>query len=80
MAMFYFDHFDGSGVIQDIEGQDIADLANVHTEAALTVRELIEIVVGRGEAIDHRELRVRNDAGQTVLTLPFRDFLGLDAA
>ena len=80
MTTYYFDQFDGSEVIRDEEGQDIASLAALRKEATLTVRELVAIVLGRGEAIDHRELRVRTSAGVAVMTLPFKDTLGIDPA
>ncbi len=80
MTTYYFDQFDGTEVIPDIEGQDFADLTALREEATLTVRELIEIVIGRGEAIDHRELRIRTAAGLSVMTVSFKDTLGLDSA
>ena len=80
MALYYFDQFDGSEVISDDEGQEIADFAAVRAEALLVVRELVAIVIGRGEAVDHRELRVRTGAGLTLMTVPFRDALGIDDA
>ena len=78
MATYFFDQFDGSEVISDHEGQEIADIADLRAEATLAVRELIAIVVARGDAIDHRELRVRTSDGVTVMIIPFRDTLGID--
>ena len=77
MTIYYFDQFDGSEIIRDDEGQEFADLAAVRLEATIAVRELVAIVVARGESISHRELRVRSAEGLTVLTVPFGSALGL---
>ena len=78
MTTYYFDHFDGSEVIRDNEGQEVSDIAALRIEATSAVRELVAIVLARGEAIDHRELRVRTAAGLVVMTIPFRDTLGIN--
>ena len=78
MATYFFDQFDGSEVISDHEGQEIADIADLRAEATLAVRELVAIVVARGDAIDDRELRIRTSEGITVMTIRFKDTLGID--
>lgn len=78
MTVLYFDQYNGSEIIRDNAGQEIADLTALRKEATLTVRELVAIVLDRGEAIDDRELRVRTAAGLTVMTVPFKDTLGID--
>ncbi len=80
MTVFYFDQFDGSELIRDEEGQEFADLAALRGEATLIVRELVAIVIGRGDPIDNRELRIRTAGGLSVMTLPFKDTLGIDKA
>lgn len=76
--IYHLDQFDGSEVIPDDEGQDFENLTALRKEALLAVRELVAIVVGRGELVDHRELRIRDCTGLVMMVLPFRDSLGID--
>ena len=66
MPTYFFDTYDGYDVISDDEGRQLADLDSVRKEAAADARELVAILVVRGEAVDGRELRVHDVASRVT--------------
>ena len=71
MFRYFFDIFDGRHWARDEEGEPFSSLEEVRRQATEDARELAAITLGRGERLDWRELRVRDEAGRDVLSLPF---------
>ncbi len=77
---YFFDVFDGRKVVTDVEGQEVLDAVVLLREATGVARELIVMVLGRGDHLDGRELRVRDTSGRVVLTLSLRDMVTREGA
>ncbi len=74
MPRYFFDLNNAEGWLANPEGAELADEGAAHAEALDTARGLIgsEIVEGVPINLAHY-IRVRDDAGNDVLTLYFRD-------
>jgi hypothetical protein len=73
MPLYYFHIHGPNGTTVDEEGSDLADMAAVREEALTAVREIVADSIRRGDGRDGREMRVADDTGKLVLTVPFRD-------
>ena len=73
MPMYYFHIHSSDGTVVDDEGEEFADMAAVREEAVTAVRELVADGIRSGKGPNGREMRVADDAGKLVLSLPFRD-------
>lgn len=76
MPRYYFHTHAPEGVIQDGEGQELADMDAVQTEALASVREMVgeSIKAGTGTKREY-ELHVTDGAGDIVHKLPFSNVL-----
>ena len=82
MARFFFDVINGSGLVQDDEGQDLPGLPAARDVAIEGARSIIQEDASLGFIDFSGRVEVRDAAGQTVLSIPFRDAVelrGLDA-
>ena len=73
MPMYYFHVHGPDGTVVDDEGANFLDMAAVREEAVTAVRELVADGIRSGKGPNGREMRVADDAGKLVLSLPFRD-------
>ena len=71
--MYYFHIHGPDGTVVDDEGADLADMAAVREEAVTAVREIVANGIRSGRGSNGRELRVADNTGKLVLTLPFHD-------
>ena len=70
MPLFFIDIMDGDRVVEDREGEDLPDLEAVRQTLILAAREIMAEGVSQGFWWKHREMRVRDNANNVVLTMP----------
>jgi hypothetical protein len=75
MPRFFFDVVDGSEVTSDQEGVEFADLEAARTEAVQGARDLVAHGIMRNEDVSGQSFSIRDEKGQTVALVPFRDTL-----
>src|SRR3954447_18908860 len=75
MPRFYLDLLNGSAVLEDPDGQAFADVHAAMAEAAATARDLVAHGILRNEDLSDRSVLIRDDAGETVASVPFRSAL-----
>jgi len=75
MPRFFFDVVDGSEVTSDQEGVDFADVEAAMAEAVQGARDLVAHGIMRNEDLSGQSFSIRDETGQTVARLPFRDTL-----
>ncbi len=75
MPRFYFDVVDGTQVSEDEIGLEFADLDTAIAEAAQGARDLVAHGIMKNEDLSGRAFQIRDEDGQTVATVPFRDTL-----
>jgi hypothetical protein len=73
MPIFYFDMLDGDKFIVDEDGQELPDLEAVRLEGIKSARELTAFAAKEGIDVTDRVFRVRNEAGEVVGIMPFRE-------
>jgi predicted N-acetyltransferase YhbS len=73
MPRYYFHIHRPEGTLEDDEGSDLPNIDAVREEAITAVREIVAERVRRGDDADGDELRVADDSGRVVLTVPFRE-------
>jgi len=72
---FYLDILDDSQVIQDLEGIDFADRDTAIAEAVAGARDLVAHGIMQNEDVSGQSFLIRDNHGETVVTVPFRDTL-----
>lgn len=73
MALYYFDLIDGNDV-PDIEGREIdGGIAKVRDEALEDAREMIADAARLGIDVTARRFEIRDELGNVVLTVHFRE-------
>src|SRR3954453_6955341 len=72
---FYLDVLDGDQVIQDLEGIDFADCDTALGEAVAGARALVAHGIMQNEDVSGQSFLIRDNHGETVATVPFRDTL-----
>ncbi len=72
MPRYYFHIHDGNGLDRDDAGTDLANFHDVRTEALSLARDLCYLWNDvPPAALDDMAIEVADEAGQTVLVLPF---------
>ncbi len=72
MPRYFFHIHDSNGLDQDHLGADLADIHEVRTEAMTLARDLCYLWNDvPPAALDNMAIEVADEAGQTVLVLPF---------
>jgi len=82
MARFFFDVINGTGLVEDDEGQELPGLSAARDIAIEGARSVIQEDVLMGFIDLSGRVEVKDADRQTVLTIPFRDAVelrGLDA-
>ena len=72
---FYFDVVDGAQVSEDLDGLEFPDLDTAITEAAQGARDLVAHAIMKNEDVSGLKFQIRDENGQTVATVPFRQTL-----
>lgn len=72
---FYLDVLDGDRVLQDPEGIDFAETETALAEAAEGARSLVAHGIMRNEDVSGHSFLIRDERGEVVATVPFRDAL-----
>ena len=72
---FYLDVVDGDRVIQDPEGIEFADRETVIAEAVTGARDLVAHGIMQNQDMSGHSFLIRDNHGETVATVPFRDTL-----
>ena len=75
MPRFYLDILNGRQVLEDPDGQEFADVHAAMAEAAASARDLVAHGIQRNEDLSRRSMLIRDDAGETVASVPFRSAL-----
>src|SRR5215212_8733066 len=75
MPRFYLDILNGNQVLEDPDGQAFADLDAAMSEAVASARDLVAHGILRNEDLSGRSMLIRDDAGETVASVPFRSTL-----
>jgi len=75
MPRFYLDVLNGRRVLEDPDGQEFADVNAAMIEAVASARDLVAHGIMRNEDMSGRSFIVRDEKGETVATVPFRDAL-----
>ncbi len=73
MPLFYFNIIAGDGIREDLEGTELPSLENARLEAIEDARTLMSDAILLGQDISSRRLEICNEAGDVLLTLPFKD-------
>jgi uncharacterized protein (UPF0248 family) len=73
MPIFFFDMLDRDKFIVDEDGQELPDLSAARLESIKSARELTAFAAKEGIDVTHRVFRVRNETGEVVDTMPFRE-------
>ncbi|MBB3318179.1 MULTISPECIES: hypothetical protein [unclassified Rhizobium] len=73
MPRFYFNIVMSSGIQEDFEGTDLPTLDAARSEAIKDARSIMSNAILMGQDVSSRSVEIRDDAGDVVLSLPFRD-------
>jgi hypothetical protein len=72
---FFLDVVDDTQVTEDPDGLEFADLDTAIAEAAQGARDIVAHGIMKNEDVSGQRFRIRDDTGQTVATVPFRESL-----
>jgi hypothetical protein len=72
---FFLDQVHKGECIPDAEGAEFPDLQALKDEAVVAAREIMAERLVNGDALDHSRFVVKDDKGQIVLVMPFKDAL-----
>ncbi|PZU79101.1 MAG: hypothetical protein DI546_01625 [Rhizobium sp.] len=73
MIRFYFNVVAAASRILDEEGRELADLDAARAEAIQDARALMSEAILSGKDISDRSVEICDEAGRTVLVVPFSD-------
>ncbi len=73
MGRYYFRVHDSGGLVPDEEGRELPDLETVRKQALKGARSIISDDVTRGYVDMERRIEVLDEAGATVLEIPFSE-------
>lgn len=71
MPAFHFNVYSKAGVIVDIEGIDLPDLASARAEAISDIRALMSEAILRGHDVSGRHLEITDMDGALLMTIAF---------
>jgi hypothetical protein len=73
MPRFFFHIIDGDRIIEDPEGTELEDLDAARVEALHSARQLLAERLKAGDLVDGQVFEIRNEHGQLLAIVPFRD-------
>jgi len=73
LSRFFLHQQIGTGIIEDPDGTELADLAAARSEAILAARQLLAAALLAGVAPLGTAFRISDDVGNVLLTIPFGD-------
>jgi hypothetical protein len=77
MARFYLNIRNGGGYVEDVEGQELPDLAAARLQAIEGVRSVLSEEARQGEIDLSGSIEIADHAGNILLVLPFSDAVSL---
>ena len=77
MAHFYLHIRNGSGYVEDLEGQELPDLAAARVQAVEGVRSVLSEEARHGELDLRGSIEIADGDGNILLILPFKDAVHL---
>ena len=76
MPLYFFHIREGNELLMDPEGSHLPDLEAARSEAFECARQLISDAVLAGSPLGmERNIQIDDEAGQAVLSVPFRDVI-----
>jgi hypothetical protein len=78
VPIYYFDLQKGDEIVEDDQGQDLADIEAAKLEGLASARELIADAAKKGILATRPVYRIRNESGDILATIPFKDTLEPD--
>ncbi len=77
MPRYYFHIMSPGTCLPDEVGVELPDVDHVRTEAQQGARDIMAEDLRAGRTVDHQAFEVRDQAGELVFALTFRDMLFL---
>jgi hypothetical protein len=77
MARYYLNIRNGGGYVEDMEGQELPDLAAARLQAIEGVRSVLSEEARQGEIDLSGSIEIADQAGNILLILPFSDAVHL---
>jgi hypothetical protein len=77
MAHFYLHIRNGSGYVEDLEGQELPDLAAARVQAVEGIRSVLSEEARQGELDLRGSIEIADSDGNILLILPFKDAVHL---
>ena len=73
MPTYFFDLLKGNELVEDDQGDDLADIEAAKLEGLASARELIIDAAKKGILATSPVYRIRNEAGDILATVPFKE-------
>jgi hypothetical protein len=77
MARYYLNLRNGGGYVEDLEGQELPDLAAARLHAIDGIRSVLSEEARRGEIDLRGSIEIADAHGNILLVLPFSDAVNL---
>jgi hypothetical protein len=77
MARYYLNLRNGGGYVEDLEGQELPDLAAARLHAIDGIRSVLSEEARRGEIDLRGSIEIADTHGNILLVLPFSDAVNL---
>ena len=77
MTHFYLHIRNGSGYVEDLEGQELPDLAAARVHAGEGIRSVLSEEARQGELDLRGSIEIADSDGNILLILPFKDAVHL---
>jgi hypothetical protein len=78
MPLYFFHILDGSRLIEDSQGTDLAGMAAAHEEARASIREFAIEALQQRLAVDRLRIEIRDERGATLGVVRFQDIAAGD--
>lgn len=73
MPRFFFDVWNGSELVRDPEGEDMADVADARLAGTAAARELIADAIARGNPLRGWTIEIRGENDGRAGSVPFAE-------